>query len=258
MNQTPLALVTGATSGIGEQFAVEYARRGHDLILVARREAELQTLADKLAKTHGSRVTVRPCDLGDATARAAFLDELAEQGTRVDVLVNNAGYGDVGEFATADPAKTSGMIELNCQAVVELTQALLPGMLRRERGTIINVASTAAFQPLPTMAVYAATKAFVKSFTEALATELRPTAVRAIAICPGPTDTAFFAVAGADDVMTQRRTPAQVVETTMAGLDRGKTVVVDGAANAVGATLGKVMPRRVTDVVAARVLRHQD
>lgn len=255
MTKPQTALVTGATSGIGTEFARRYAERGLDLVLVARREAELNAIADELTKAHGCHVDMRVCDLGDATARAGLVEEL--RGREIDVCVNNAGYGLYGTVGESDPARTSGMVELNCQALVELAQAVLPGMLERHSGTIVNVASTAAFQPLASMAVYAASKSFVLSFTQALWTECKGTGVKVTAICPGPTQTAFFEVAGADDVMTQRRTAAQVVETTFAALEKNKPYVVDGAMNNVGAQLGRVAPYAIAEKAAAQVLKRQ-
>lgn len=256
MQTHPTALVTGATSGIGREFAVQYAVRSHDLVLVARREAELTALAAELSETHGIEVTALPCDLGDPAARAALLEEIASRGLVIDVLVNNAGFGAVGPFAEETLERTTGMVELNCQAVVELAHALLPGMLERHRGTIINVASTASFQPLPRFSVYAATKAFVLSFTRGLAGECQGTGVDVIAICPGPTSTQFFEVAHAPQMMaSMRRTPAQVVATTFAGLEKGRHVVVDGLANRVGAVLGRFAPDALLTRIADLGLR---
>lgn len=255
MTQPQIALVTGATGGIGKEFATRYAARGLDLILVARREAELAAIAEELTRSHGCRAEVRVCDLTDAAARAALVEEL--RGRQVDVCVNNAGYGMYGPLAEADADRTSAMVELNCQALVELSQAVLPGMVERRSGTIINVASTAAFQPLAQMAVYAATKAFVLSFSQALWSECKGTGVKVTAICPGPTETAFFEVAGADDVMTQRRTSEQVVATALAAVEKGRAYAVDGTLNLIGALAGKVAPHRLADVAAAQVLKRK-
>ncbi|MGL5406706.1 MAG: SDR family NAD(P)-dependent oxidoreductase [Propionibacteriaceae bacterium] len=244
MNLRQPALITGATSGIGAAFAHEFARRDHDLILVARREAELHALASVLKQDYGVTSLVLPCDMSAPAARKQLITDIELQTSSITVLVNNAGYGDIGSFIDADPAKTTGMIELNCQALTELTHAFLPKMVASGQGTVINVASTAAFQAIPQMSTYAATKAYVLSFTQALAYETRNSSVRVTAICPGPTDTAFFEVAGAPTAMSHRRSPKQVVATALRAIEKGKPVAVDGLANRLGAFLGHHIPLR--------------
>jgi len=249
------ALVTGASSGIGAAYARELAARGADLILVARREDALTALAERLIGEHGRRVEVVAADLAEPGAANRVAQRVAALGRTVDILVYNAGFGAHGDVADADPARLTAMVQLNCAAVVDLTREYLPGLLARRRGTIINVASTAAFQPVPHMAVYAASKAFVLSFTEALWAEARPAGVRVVAICPGATDTAFFDVAGEDAALGRRRTPDQVVATTFRALERGRPTVVDGKGNALLASLTGLAPRRTVIRVTERTMR---
>ena len=184
------ALVTGASSGIGEQFARQLAGRGHDLVLVARRADRLERLAAELP----TEAHVVACDL--ATDAASLAGRVQELGAEVDLLVNNAGFGTSGPFLEHDPERDAEQVRLNCEAVVTLSHAFLPGMVNRRRGGVINVASSAGFQPIPYESVYAATKAFVISFTDALHTELRGSGVRAMSVNPGPVPTEWQQVAG--------------------------------------------------------------
>lgn len=255
--ETQTVLITGATGGLGKAYAEAYAAQGASLILVARREQELNEIADALRGRHGVDVLVRPCDLCDAAARDALVAELAERQISVDVLVNNAGYGVYGDFAEGDADRQVGMVELNCVALTALAHAFLPGMVARRQGTLINVASTAAFQPLPHMAVYAATKAYVTSFSEALAAEVKGSGVTVVCICPGPTETPFWDVAEAGDVMTERRTSEQVVETTFKAVARGKVLAIDGAKNQLLARASKAMPFTIVEPIARFVVRRR-
>jgi short-subunit dehydrogenase len=220
------ALVTGASSGIGEQFARQLAARGYDLVLVARRADRLERLAAELPTS--AQVVV--CDLAsDAESLPGRVKELRAE---VDLLVNNAGFGTSGPFLETDAAREAEEVRLNCEAVVTLSHAFLPQMVERRRGGIINVASTAGMQPIPYEAVYAATKAFVISFTDALHTELRGSGVRAMSVNPGPVPTEWQQVAGyAED----RPAPApgeipaeQVVSESLDAWDRGKRLVIPG------------------------------
>jgi short-subunit dehydrogenase len=220
------ALVTGASSGIGEQFARQLAARGHDLVLVARRANRLEQLAGELP----TDAKVIACDL--AAEAATLPGRVAEAGTQVDLLVNNAGFGTSGPFLEHDPQSDSEQVRLNCEAVVTLCHAFLPGMVERRRGGVINVASTAGMQPIPYESVYAATKAFAISFTDALHTELRGTGVRAMSVNPGPVPTEWQEVAGYD---ADRPAPApgeisaeQVVRESLEAFDRGKRFVIPG------------------------------
>ena len=249
------ALVTGASSGIGTGLAEALAARGADLVLVARRAAALESLAGALRSRYGVRVDVVPADLLEPGAGASLCDRLAELDRTVDVLVNNAGFAVSGPFAaTTDVERQLAQVQLNCTGVVDLTARLLPGMVARGSGTVLNVASVAAFQPVPGLAVYAATKAFVLSFTEALWAENRRTGVRVLAVCPGPTDTPFFEVAGEDsDTGLPRRTVDQVVSTTLRALASGTPSVVDGPLYKALTAATKLLPRRVLATVAGVV-----
>lgn len=250
------ALVTGASSGLGEHFARFLARNGMDVVLVARREAELAALASELGEQHRVRAVAMPCDLTDGAARRKLLDDLAAQGVEITGLVNNAGFGYLGEFVDQDADRLTAMIELNCVALTDLVRACLPGMLARDEGFIINVASTAAFQPIPTMAAYAASKAYVRSLTQALWDETRASGVRVIAVSPGPTETEFFQVAGDEDSMTGlRRTPEQVVQTAFRGLQQGRPEVVDGVLNGIQATIASKAPVRLALPIARRAVK---
>jgi short-subunit dehydrogenase len=220
------ALVTGASSGIGEQFARQLAARGHDLVLVARRADRLERLSAELP----TEASVIACDL--AADAKSLAGRVAELGVEVDILVNNAGFGTSGPFLEHDPERDAEQVRLNCEAVVTLCHAFLPGMVERRRGGIINVASSAGMQPIPYESVYAATKAFAISFTDALHTELRGSGVRVMAVNPGPVPTEWQEVAGYESGRTgvvPGRIPAeQVVEESLAAWDRGRRSVIPG------------------------------
>jgi short-subunit dehydrogenase len=250
------ALITGASSGIGTAFAHEFAGQGADLILVARSEDRLRALAAEITAAHGVRVEVLPLDLARAGAGEDLAGRVAALGRTVDVLINNAGFATHGDVEHADPARLLEQIQLNCTAVVDLTTRFLPAMTARRHGVIVNVASTAAFQPIAHMAVYGASKAFVLSFTEALWGEAKPQGVDVIAICPGATDTGFFDVVGAEEAsFGKRRTPAQVVATTLRGLAHGRPSVVDGCSNAMVANGQRFLPHRAVLRLAERTVR---
>ncbi|OWK40252.1 SDR family NAD(P)-dependent oxidoreductase [Fimbriiglobus ruber] len=242
----PVALVTGASAGIGKELARVFARNGHDLILTARREAELRALADELARSHGAAVHIFPADLSDPAAPRALYDKVAAAGLNVDVLVNNAGFGVYGPFADADPVRVAAMVQVNVAALTDLTRLFLPGMVARGTGRILNVASTAAFQPGPLMAVYYATKAYVLSLSEATAYELRRTGVTVTCLCPGPTRTEFATVAAMEDTKLFDAPYAMevgpVAEAAYRATMRGTRVVVPGVQNWVGASLARFIP----------------
>jgi short-subunit dehydrogenase len=250
------ALITGASTGIGAVFARTLAAAGANLILVARSEDKLRTLAAELAAAHRVRVDVLPVDLAAPEAGAELADRVAALGRTVDVLVNNAGFATHGDVTHADPARLREQVQVNCAAVVDLTTRYLPAMVARRSGAIVNVASTAAFQPVAHMAVYAATKAFVLSFTEALWGEAKPHGVQVIAICPGATETPFFDVVGAEEAsFGKRRTPEHVVATALRGLAAGRASIVDGRVNALIANLQRFLPRRAVLRIAERSVR---
>jgi short-subunit dehydrogenase len=243
------ALVTGASQGIGAEIARELARRGHRLVLVARSEDKLRALAEEIAG-QGGRADVLTADLADRSARAALLDRVAELGLTVDVLVNNAGYSTLGRVSEADPEAEMLMVEVDVVAVVDLCTRALRGMVERGRGAVLNVASTAAFQPLPGQAGYGAGKAFVLSYTQSLVGELKGSGVTATALCPGPVDTSFGERAGFGKGEAEKALPSvmwvdavAVARAAVDGLDKGRMVVIPGAVNKVAAAVSQVTPR---------------
>lgn len=250
----PWALVTGASGGIGEAFAHHLAAHGTNVALVARRVDKLEGVAVR-ARQAGAEALVLPCDVSDPTARDALLAELEAQQVVIETLVNNAGFGMFGPVAEADVERMQELIEVNCTALTHLTVALLPGMVERRRGVVINVASTASFQPLPGMAAYAASKAYVRSFSEALWAETKGTGVRVIALCPGPTSTDFFENAGDGAALRWRRSPEQVVESCFRGLAAGRPTVVDGPLNLVQSWAPRLVPTKLLVAAAGRVVK---
>jgi uncharacterized protein len=218
------ALITGASSGIGEQFAHQLAERGYDLVLVARRAERLQTLAADLP----TKAEVMACDL--ATDAASVPARVAELGLEIDLLVNNAGFGTHGRFWEIDEGRDAEMVRLNCEAVVVLTRAFLPGMIERDRGGVITVASTAGFQPLPYEATYAGSKAFALNFSDALHTELRGTGVRCLAVNPGPVKTEWQEVAGIEEsqIPPGMISAEQCVRESLSAFERGSRSLVPG------------------------------
>ena len=251
------ALVTGASSGIGVELARALAVRGSDLVLVARREDRLQQVAAELASAHGITATVLPADLAAPGAGARLVDDLAAQGVRIHTLVNNAGFGTYGAFGTIPLARTAQEIQLNVGTLVELTSALMPQLLA-SRGIVMNLGSTAAFQPTPGMAVYGATKAFVLSFTEALWKETEGTGMRVLAVCPGGTDSEFGAVSGTTASPAEfgaRQSAADMVAEAMRALETTSAPsMVAGTRNRVLARLVRLLPRRTAVRVSDRVM----
>lgn len=237
------ALVTGASSGLGEQYADFLARHGMDVILTARSAGALTENAERIAQRHKRSVEVLPADLTDRDSRRDLLARVNEQAP-ITVLVNNAGFGTHGTFLEMDPDRMMDEIELNCVALTVLAREVLPGMIERGQGAIINVASTAGFQPLPTMSVYAATKAYVRSLSHALWSETRGTGVRILSVCPGPTETSFWHRTGEPSSMPQRRNPEQVIRSTFRALNRDLPEVIDGPANRLTARLAHLLPKR--------------
>jgi short-subunit dehydrogenase len=258
MSNRPVALVTGASAGIGRDLAMILAREGHNLVLVARREPELTALAAELKEKHGADSRVVTADLAKARAVAGILKELGPDAV-VDVLVNNAGFGGHGAFYKRPLDEDLRMLAVNVTALTDLTRRVLPGMVERRRGRILNVASTAAFQPGPFMAVYYASKAYVLSFSEALAEELRGTGVTVTCLCPGVTKTEFQQVAGVEDIALTAgplaMTSQAVAEAAYKGLERGKRLVVPGVHNKVGVSSVRVSPRGVILKVVRRLHR---
>ena len=249
-NGRPLALVTGASSGIGASLARELATDGHDLILCARRIEPMRALANEL-KAIGCACSIIAADLGKSGAAAALVQEIEAKGLIVDVLINAAGFGVNGRFDLTDPFRISEMLAVNVVALSELTRLLLPGMVRRRRGRVMLVASTAAFQPGPQMAVYCASKAFVLSFGEAIAFELEGTGVSVTTLCPGATATEFATVAKAGDSalfkggLVPVMSASEVARLGYAGLKARRPVVVTGLLNRIMAVSSQLSPAPV-------------
>ena len=244
--QGETVLITGASSGIGRELARLFASDGADLVLIARSEDRLRELARELTTESGVMVEVVPADLAQPGSPDQIVQTLAQRQIDVDVLVNNAGFGARGPVAGIGVGRQLDMIEVNVAALTRLTALLLPGMLERRRGGILNVASTAAFQPGPNSAVYYATKAYVLSFTEALAEEVRGSGVRVSCLAPGPTDTGFAAQAGAAGSRLFRRgvmDAGRVARAGHDGLRRGKTLVIPGLRNRALAVGARLSPR---------------
>jgi short-subunit dehydrogenase len=242
------AVVTGASSGIGAALARGLAARGHGVTLVARREDALRALAGELASAHGVRAEVIPTDLADPAARDRLAAEVEARGLEVDVLVANAGFGSYGAFVEADRERELEQIRVNGEAVVDLAARWAPGMAARRSGAMLVTSSVSGFQPLPGNATYSAIKAFALTFAEALHAELAPSGVTVTALCPGPVRSGFQAASGAEEYSDglprgMFRSPEFVAEAGLAGLERGRRVVVPGAPNRIGAALGRFSPR---------------
>jgi len=254
MNTT---LITGASSGIGEVFARKLAALGHNLLLVARSEDKLINLCNELGRIKSTRAQYVALDLSKPDAPAQLFEETRKRGLEIDFLINNAGFGSMGDFAQLDLQRELNMIDLNVRSLVELTHRFLVPMRERKSGSIINIASTAGFQPVPFMATYAATKAFVLSFSEALWEENRPHGVKVMALCPGVTSTNFF-----DASRMQRpparisQTPEQVVDAALRGLKRGKSHVISGWMNFFMIESERLVPRSLVLRTAGAVLRN--
>jgi len=256
---TSTALVTGASSGIGAELARELARRGHGVTLVARRGDRLADLAAELADTCHVRAETIAADVTQPEARAGLLEATGDRGLSVDVLVNNAGFSTTGPVHRSDRGREMAMIRTDVEAVVDLCSLVLPGMVERRRGAVLNVASTAAFQPLPGQAGYAACKAFVLAYSQAARAELRGTGVTLSALCPGPVKTEFAETAGFTQEEAEHSLPrfmwlsaAQVARSGVDGLDRGRAVIIPGVANRVGAQVARTTPRPLLLPLLAR------
>jgi short-subunit dehydrogenase len=253
MNTT---LITGASSGIGAAFARKLAARGRNVFLVARSEDKLIALCNELGRLTSIRAQYLALDLRDPDAGAQLLEETKKRELEIEMLINNAGFGSMGDFVKLDLNHELEMIQLNIRALVDLTQRFLWPMRDRKRGTIINVASTAAFQAVPYMATYAATKAFVLSFSEALWEENRAHGVHVMALCPGVTETNFFEAAGIDrPPMRTIQTAEEVVETALRALTREKPTVISGWTNFLTVEAERFFPRSFVTKVAGKALR---
>ena len=246
-----VAVITGASAGLGVEFARQLSGRGHQLVLVARRKDRLQELAAELGNARAIAL-----DLATPGASARLLRDVEAAGENISLLVNNAGFGLIGRFAELDPERQRGMIDLNVGALTELCRGVAPQMIARKSGAILNVASTAAFQPGPKMAVYFATKAFVLSLTEALHEELKPHGIKVSCLCPGPTGTEFGEVAGFGGNSLFDRVAMRaddVVRIGLKGLEKNKAVVVAGWLNKLGAASTRFAPRSVVRKIAGAI-----
>lgn len=255
---TTFAVVTGASSGIGKEFARLFAADGHGVVLVARRKEELEVLARELSATHGVPAIVIACDLGERGSAARVFEAVRGQEAEVEFLVNNAGFGSNGAFVEQDIERELQMIDVNVKALVELTHLFLPSMLNRRKGHILNIGSTAGFQPGPFMATYYASKAFVNSFSEALAFELKGTGVSVTLSCPGATATEFSSSSGSDNTALFRASvadAASVAREAYRAMRAGKSSIIHGFKNQASVQALRVSPHSLVIAIAAKLNR---
>jgi len=252
------ALITGASSGLGLTFAHALAERGMNIILVARSAERLRALAKEISEQHTVHAEVLVADLSQAREAERIQQAVEQRELTVDLLINNAGFATHGFFETLEPEREQEEIMVDVASVVALTHAFLPPMVARGEGAVINVASTAAFQPVPYMAVYGASKAFVLSFSQALSEEYRKRGIRFLALCPGATETNFFQVVDEGAAVGRRRTSEQVIATALQALEQGRTVVIDGQANAFTALTVRFVPRRLVTRIGGQMFRPRD
>lgn len=248
------ALITGASSGIGAEFARRYAAQGYDLVLAARRTDRMQSLADELARKHGTTSRIIAADLSLPGAAESLANQIDVE---IDVLVNNSGFGHIGPFDQENFHSIADEINVNIAALTQLSRIYFPLMKARGSGAIINIASTASYQPISNMAVYGATKAYVLNFTEALWGEAQGTGVKVLAVSPGPTETEFFRIAEGHTLDKKILTSAQVVDAAFAGLaaNHKKPSIVVGGKNALMAFVARLAPKRVVIAVGKKMLR---
>lgn len=250
------ALVTGASAGIGVALAEELAAGGTHLVLTARRLDQLEQVADAFEKKHGIQTHIVAADLAKREAPQEIYAFTKEKGLRIDLLVNNAGFGQYGEVPQVETQRLLDMVEVNCTAVVHLTRLFLPEMVVRRSGDILILASTAGFQAVPYISTYAATKAFDLYFAEGLAEEMKPHGIRVCALCPGSTESEFHAVAGQEAFTARNQEPAdKVARTGLQALAAGKSYVISGLGNYLGAHSQRLVPRRLVTRVAANLFR---
>lgn len=254
--QGKTVLITGASSGLGAEFARRLAESGANLLLTARSRDKLDALAKSLAEKHKGEARVFVADLGAPQGPRELFDEIAGAGIDVDIVINNAGFGKWGHFESFDRATYESMCNLNMNAVVALTRLFLPGMLARKAGGFLNVASTAAFQSVPYFAVYSATKAFVLSFSEALSEEYRDRGIQITCLCPGATETNFHRVSQVDrKKLSKMESAEKVVRAGLRAFLAGRPAVISGAMNYILANSSRLMPRAVVSKVTARMFR---
>lgn len=237
------ALVTGASSGIGKVFATELAKKGCNLILVARSEDKLEQIAKELQKTYLIHAVPLSVDLSSVNAAEKVAMEVESLGLTVDILINNAGFGTMGVFNQISSTRVHQEIQLNVMSLTELTHLFIGSMIERKEGIIINVASMTAFQPAPYMAVYGATKAYVLSFTEALWAEYRDSGVQIVALCPGETKSSFHTASGTESLQGKRMEPIDVVNAAFKGVKKDRSHIIVGRNNYIMAQLPRLLPR---------------
>jgi len=256
------ALITGASSGLGEAYALKLAEHGVKVILVARRADRLRALADRITSEHGIyAASVLPMDLSARDAGSTLAKILKGRGTQIDILINNAGFGETVKFVEESSKFIVDELNVNIHTLVELTHAFLPGMVERNDGIVINIASTAAFQSLPYMAVYGASKAFVLSFTEALWGETKHTGVKVLAVCPGPTATEFFDSNGTTPALGRFiRTSENVIDSTFKALEKEKSpaAVIDGSLNKITALLSRFVTRKASINLSGKIMKPKE
>jgi short-subunit dehydrogenase len=251
------ALVTGASAGIGEALARQLAAGGTHLVLTARRRDRLEDLSARLRAAHDVQTEIFVADLAQPDAPEKIFAFTKQQDMAVDLLINNAGFGKYGELTQVEPQRLLDMVQVNCTAVVHLTRLYLPDMIKRGHGDILILASTASFQAVPYISTYAATKAFDLLFAEGLAEEMKPRGIRVCALCPGSTQSEFHSVAGQEQFTGKHRkeTAEKVARTGLEALAAGKSHVISGASNYLGANLQRMVPRRTVTRIAASMFR---
>ena len=259
-SQSATALVTGASAGIGDAIARELASRGHGVTLVARREERLRTLASELSERHGVRADAIAVDLGDPAARERLVDQIAGMGLEVEILVNNAGFGGSGNVADSDPERLIAMVRVNCEALLDFQARYLPAMVGRGRGVVINIASTAAFQPIPGTATYAATKAFVNTFSESLRGELKRAGVHVTVLAPGPVRETL--PAEHEQSLVERMIPdflwistEYTAKLSLDALERNKMRVVPGVTSKAMSVASGYAPRAIVSPIVGAVYK---
>ncbi len=253
------AVVTGASAGIGLELAAQLAAMGTNLVITARRRDRLEAAAADLRARHGVEVEIVTADLNDPAAPDWIFSYTRDRGIAVELLINNAGFGLYGEFHRNDPVREVGMVRVNCVAVVHLTRLFLPAMVERRSGGVLIVSSTAAFQAVPYIATYAATKGFDLMFAEAVAAEVKRYGVHVCALCPGPTESEFVEVAGAPEPPRARvASAASVASLGLRALAEGRPAVVHGTANRAGIVLQRMASRRLVTRAAGRMFRPKD
>ncbi len=249
------ALVTGASAGIGVALATELAAGGTNLVLTARRKERLDELAGSLESKYKIKTQVFVADLTEASAPEKIFEFVGQQKIQIDLLINNAGFGAYGELHTVEVKRLLDMVQVNCGAVVHLTRLFLPEMVARRRGDILILASTASFQAVPYISTYAATKAFDLLFAEGLAEEMKPYGVRVCALCPGSTESEFHVVAGQEKFTRKAETAEKVAHTGLQALADGKSYVISGLGNYLGAQSQRLVPRGLVTRIAAGMFK---